>query len=857
MTDIMGKLSSKRHGELTKEGTAKWRRSYKACLNCRTKKVKCDMGPVGNPHGPPCLRCRRERKKCEFPPSKHRVDIGQEVSDMCGIPTASAVKKCGYESSTHSKEVSDSGTSALDSKWKIEVYSMQNALEFLAKAAGSVAHSEGPDINSELNSSSMQNALSKIVKSFSIDQESSAPPECAHNTQSSARAAPFSFEGLGNMQPQLFTKLTDIEFIGDDRVISEMEAIKLIDAFFLRMHPFFPHIPLQLQEPEELVRYPLLLCAILTVSSRYQSFRELKLFEGSSGDRALDIHEKLWAYSQRLISQTIWAEASTRSIGTVLAFLLFTEWNPRAIHSKWQDYANDSESSDSSRRDTRDIGTIKETKGLIGLESIRRSDRMAWMLTGSAVRLAQDMGFIETNCKIFIATHIAETQTAMQVNQRSILAESLNDIKFEENDEAEDIQSLYFNHILENDKSRKRWLKFVQEMRLYEIPEGSRIWKEVETEFLNDEYILFHAASNVNENLYFKGQKTTPLPSQLKFTKSQKAKIELLKIISIGNETIYCDKGNLQLFIKDPRANLVILKILSPLIENWYKNYNDLLSPATNNPNYHALMVDGESLICDYSYCQLYIYSLALQVDVRENPFKLKEIAKSAKYVEIAYSAAKEILVSAERLRSFGLARFLPVRWVARIVRAIAFIIKCYLTLTGNKTNTIGNPVANTILRLTVIPIEETLPLVETAAEILNETSPDELHLGKRYSTIISYLCSEMRTNNFKNKNREQEYRAENETSNLPPRRTEQHEQTDTIAESRDTNHLPQHTTAPDMSQHDAPLQPMNSLPNEIMDWFFTSEDIGLDFVDPWTEMIEQKYMEKSHFHQQDSPAAG
>src|ERR1700737_4184179 len=41
-------------------------RSYQACVPCRKRKVKCDLGDPGNPSDPPCLRCRREHKECYF-----------------------------------------------------------------------------------------------------------------------------------------------------------------------------------------------------------------------------------------------------------------------------------------------------------------------------------------------------------------------------------------------------------------------------------------------------------------------------------------------------------------------------------------------------------------------------------------------------------------------------------------------------------------------------------------------------------------------------------------------------------------------------------------------------------------------
>lgn len=45
-------------------------RSYRACINCRTHKTKCDLGDVNNPISPPCSRCKRERKECVFGESR-------------------------------------------------------------------------------------------------------------------------------------------------------------------------------------------------------------------------------------------------------------------------------------------------------------------------------------------------------------------------------------------------------------------------------------------------------------------------------------------------------------------------------------------------------------------------------------------------------------------------------------------------------------------------------------------------------------------------------------------------------------------------------------------------------------------
>jgi hypothetical protein len=39
-------------------------RTYKACLSCRKRKVRCDLGESNQP---PCQRCRRESRECNVP----------------------------------------------------------------------------------------------------------------------------------------------------------------------------------------------------------------------------------------------------------------------------------------------------------------------------------------------------------------------------------------------------------------------------------------------------------------------------------------------------------------------------------------------------------------------------------------------------------------------------------------------------------------------------------------------------------------------------------------------------------------------------------------------------------------------
>ncbi|WVR07572.1 hypothetical protein IAU60_004614 [Kwoniella sp. DSM 27419] len=48
------------------------KRGYRACVHCRMRKARCDLGDVNAPSEPPCSRCRREQRECVFLPSKRR-----------------------------------------------------------------------------------------------------------------------------------------------------------------------------------------------------------------------------------------------------------------------------------------------------------------------------------------------------------------------------------------------------------------------------------------------------------------------------------------------------------------------------------------------------------------------------------------------------------------------------------------------------------------------------------------------------------------------------------------------------------------------------------------------------------------
>lgn len=906
----------------------KYKRNYRACLNCRVRKVKCDLGSVDNPREGKCARCLRERKDCVFVESKrggatnvingrrkrsegyneypnrdqNHMEGNSSVSRK-GLPSVTSIlnedKQIGSDERDNHNRGNQGNKAESDSNEHFST--MEGALVFLAKAAGSIAKADERDnidarakheqIEARIsNNNSVVNSDSSSLRDVNDNGYGLSVPNTSRNqgvynsnfnspqiTSSYSkplnlgRTLAMPLESGYLVRPSGANKLSSIEYIGGPSgILTEDEAETLINLFFTTMHPYYPYIPKFLHSASVLAGYPILLCAILTIASRHYNFGRGTNINGVAGN--IEIHDRLWLYVQRLISQTVWAEASTRSIGTVFAFLLFTEWNPRAIHWRWSDYANKAEdikegNSTGSNDFPTNIISSQDEPNLAGLGAMRRSYRMAWMLIGSAVRLAQDMGFMEISTRTFLATHIAEINSVMNISRRSMLGHSLSEIDIDDNAMTEEEE--------QNEEENEHKFLNMNEEELQKI---------------------------IKEDV-------------LKFTLNQRAKIELLQIMSLGHESLYGHKA--QLGSLTQRQNLSILGIISPLLNNWAKKYKQflvqsnskILSNVSNiqqhltNPDSKVAkelsdVIDKESFIFEFNYAKLYIFSLALSPSPknmydsdRKNKksgnfsLKLDEISKSAKYIEQAFNSANEMLLVAHRIHKLKMLRFMPVRWVTRIVRAVAFIVKCYLTITAHKKTADSNSGINsfndfdsTILSLSLISIEEITESIQRAAITLRDCSPDELHLCTRYSNVLMYLCSEMKAKAKSQKD------YDNDAHTKLKRQRLSRSENDELLEDRNTASRPVNSGSNSSYQgilndplpyYDSSMyfnkpirrnegsESANLTPNEesntplqglmgdseVMDWFINNKNVGLDFVGPWTEMIEQQLNSNEQFN--------
>jgi len=174
----------------------------------------------------------------------------------------------------------------------------------------------------------------------------------------------------------------------------------MVQRFFQEIAPLSPvltdffqnhanHYTLVTQEP-------LLCCVILTISSRYHNL------PGVGGvSRGYHIHDRLWSHCQHMLIRIVLGQeksskARTRTLGTIEALLLLTEWHPRALHfpPPADGWDSDLMLTAVDERDEDPHGPEPPSRGR-WLEDVinpaKRSDRMSWMLIGCAMSLAYEL----------------------------------------------------------------------------------------------------------------------------------------------------------------------------------------------------------------------------------------------------------------------------------------------------------------------------------------------------------------------------------------------------------------------------------------------------------------------------------
>ncbi|KDQ49197.1 hypothetical protein JAAARDRAFT_43035 [Jaapia argillacea MUCL 33604] len=359
------------------------RRAFKACLHCRSRKAKCDLGDVDSPKDPPCARCRREGRECVFAPSRRGGRIRSKSKDVDGeedlleshsdtrplLGPSSTVKTPYPLSLTHNPHsLSDDGAgisprSAADAQ--PSPASSFDRTHRPSKRRRRDSHSPvGPERLAAANLRNPEDAVNLLVLASEAAHqmntgEGSSDSEDNYSAGETSRTgaapprnvSPRSSRLSPLVQSHRSTPSLENFPLVKDGVLNVSQVHDLVDVFFTRIHFIFPMIPHH-RIPKTLGQLaafadeePHLLATIIVIASRHEKNSQ--------------IHERSWSYLQSCITGIMCGKKAT--VGTVEALLLLSEYLPR--------------------QSDEDVVDIHEEE-----------NRMSWMLVGTAVRLGYMMG---------------------------------------------------------------------------------------------------------------------------------------------------------------------------------------------------------------------------------------------------------------------------------------------------------------------------------------------------------------------------------------------------------------------------------------------------------------------------------
>ncbi|KAH7374667.1 transcriptional activator ARO80 [Plectosphaerella cucumerina] len=333
------------------------KRVYQACIPCRRRKVRCDLGSVDNPHDPPCVRCRRESKECFFSATrrKRKNEDGTDIieADADEYIVRNGRKRVntnaspppvdrrmfsetpltpgggpGRDKPLPRPDASRNGLPRTDdfggaeepntqlenreaqSVLRQSVFGTHDALDLLYKAATNT-HTTSPAQKrheSAASLASLQQQPAVVTPASTIKPSHSLPPPSLHRPDHQPVDP-----GLASRNMASEPGYADaIKAWGRFRFVragwfSAQEAIEYIDYYYEYLSPLTPISPPTFRNPAShltlLTEEPILTVTLLTIASRYRKM------PGTGGHcRSHAIHEQLWTYLRGMVERCLWGQ---------------------------------------------------------------------------------------------------------------------------------------------------------------------------------------------------------------------------------------------------------------------------------------------------------------------------------------------------------------------------------------------------------------------------------------------------------------------------------------------------------------------------------------------------------------------
>ncbi|XP_044717661.1 fungal zn(2)-Cys(6) binuclear cluster domain-containing protein [Hirsutella rhossiliensis] len=322
------------------------KRVYQACIPCRRRKVRCDLGSVDNPHDPPCVRCRRESKECFFSATRRKRKTDDDEGSDADDPPAPLDRRYysevpltpgGSHGQTQPLRRPDDNTrprdrrgSELDGEGDANqtlenfeaqavmrrgMYGPHDALDLLYKAATDSPAADHRREGSTTSVTPLAPPPASAQDPASLNHPPPPPiasrPEHAKHLQQQQPVDPELAQQLPALRsnPGYIHALrawSRFRFVRAGWFTAQ-EAIEYIDYYYKYLSPMTPISPPTFSDPAShltlLTEEPILTVTLLTIASRYRQM------PGTGGHcRSHAIPEQLWTYLRGMIERCLWGQ---------------------------------------------------------------------------------------------------------------------------------------------------------------------------------------------------------------------------------------------------------------------------------------------------------------------------------------------------------------------------------------------------------------------------------------------------------------------------------------------------------------------------------------------------------------------
>ncbi|KIX95967.1 uncharacterized protein Z520_08222 [Fonsecaea multimorphosa CBS 102226] len=668
-----------------------YKRSYVACLRCRSRKVKCDLDAE-----PPCAKCRREHRECVF---KSDYKTGRQRQPPRWVE------------SSHEPEMTVNNTPA-----------PVGLTEDMAHAQPSTTRDKGFSSNVSHQSagprpSLMERAMSKIMivpKSddvlatpFPADSAigledmasniSSASTDCsnlqAHLTEQAIPSAHGDLD-LDVIRQPLAPGVSRLSKVEDktleawsryslvrQRWLLAQEAVTLADLFFEYLSPMSPVLMSEYKNHSThqrlITEEPMLCTTILMISSRFF------VLPGAGGVvRSYMIHQRLWQCCRGFIEQVVlgrgtYSAKRTSVLSIIDSCLLITDWHPR-----YADFPSEDEIGGDlcpSQQPDQPYDTTRSDSHLIRwrediLEPSKQSDHFSWMLLGIATNLACKSG-------LFSDGPVAETLDP-KVQARSIRTTKL----------------LYV--------------------------------------YLTNLSVRLSCPSHLPENSIFPTQGTSAIPRDNPLAKDwdffMDCWLELVRLIKTASVLFFESPASTQKQLLTGHY-AILLDHFGPSLTRWQAKF------ATYSNSLPQSLRD--LLLIEFQNLRVYTHALSMQAIVERalacgmsgtDPLQTNITStcfSSSDYVFLqeVVNGASEILKTATKMALSGNLRYMPVRQSLCFISAAIFLLKAISIGSGS------------------IEIQASLDVLDDCIVALRSSPIDDMDFSSRFATLIEKRVAKFR----------------------------------------------------------------------------------------------------------------